>query len=191
MIFDETLIMLHKPIAEKIIFGEEINVQCVFFKNINSPEVAYVKNSETIFFNPVAFSKYTSFNWGFNPLSVLCHEMIHIRDFRTGKLHTGANGAAWLGTLIKEYFATHKFYEMPWEIESYSTMTDNSLKCAEMFRTTLDGDAQKEYDEMITSYRYLIHNGKVTGNDFYKEDKYLYAGKMHVSKSLEDFYPKK
>lgn len=49
-------------------------------------------------------------------ITTIFHEMVHIKQFCTGRLFHGKNGTYWLGKLREQNL---KNSELPWEIEAY------------------------------------------------------------------------
>ena len=50
-------------------------------------------------------------------LETVCHEMVHIQQFATGRLHEISRGTKWEGKLYKN---EPDYWDRPWEIEAYA-----------------------------------------------------------------------
>lgn len=55
-----------------------------------------------------------------DPLSVLAHEMVHVKQYVTGELIDQGSHSNWKGSIHKEYEAnSEEYFFSPWEIEAF------------------------------------------------------------------------
>lgn len=55
-----------------------------------------------------------------DPLSVLAHEMVHVRQYVTNELVDHGKYCTWKGKKFEEYDAsTDEYYFSPWEVEAF------------------------------------------------------------------------
>lgn len=55
-----------------------------------------------------------------DPVAVLAHEMVHVKQYVTGELVDHGTHCSWKGTAYKEYEANSEdYFFSPWEVEAY------------------------------------------------------------------------
>ncbi len=61
---------------------------------------------------------------------IICHEMIHLKQYDKGELKLNKNGAIWKGEFYKK---ETPYFERPWEIEANAEMKNIEKKMKELY----------------------------------------------------------